>query len=222
MGFSNGCGLALASVLLWGSIGTAQDKSSQIKVLVNDTAGVERSVLRRAEREAARLFDAAGIEIQWVNCAETHECQRMLGPKEFVLHIVPSGNTRNDFVFGEAFLGVDGRGQYCDVFFDRLRQAQGDVDLALLLGDVSAHELGHLLLGSNSHSSFGIMQPRWGTEGLRRIGMGMLWFTREEARSMRSRIGGETVRASSFGSQYWRTRDRFHAFNREELWAGRF
>ena len=222
MGFSNRWGLVVSSVLLWSSIGSAQDGSSQVTVLVNDSVGVAPSVLRQAEREAARLFDIAGVEIQWVNCAETPGCWHILGPQELMLHIVPSGYTRNDFVFGEAFLGADGRGQYCDVFFDRLRQQQGDVDLDLLLGAVSAHELGHLLLGSNSHSSFGIMQPRWGTEGLRRIGMGMLLFTREEARSMRTRIGGETVRASSFGSQYWRTRDRFHTFNHEKLWAERF
>jgi len=222
MGFSNRWGLVLSSVLLWSSIASAQNRSSQVTVLVINSAGVATAVLRQAEREAGRVFDAAGVEIQWVNCGETHQCQSIPGPTEFMLHIVPSGNTRSDFVFGEAFLGVDGRGQYCDVFFDRLRQAQGAVDLALLLGDVSAHELGHLLLGSNSHSSFGIMQPRWGAEGLRRLGMGMLLFTREEARSMRSRIGGETVRASSFGSQNWRTGDRFHTFNREELWAERF
>jgi len=221
MRFSNRWGLALSSVLLLGSVASAQD-SSQITVLVNDSAGVESSVLRNAEREAGRMFDAAGIEIQWVNCAETHECLRILGPKEFVLHIVPAGNTQSDFVFGEAFLGEDGRGQYSDVFFDRLRQTAGDVDLALLLGAVSAHELGHLLLGSNSHSSIGIMEPRWGPEGLRKVGMGMLLFTREQARSMRSRLGAETVGVNWSRNQYWRTGDRFHTFRQGGFWAERF
>jgi hypothetical protein len=218
MEFSNRWGLALSSVLLLGSVASAQD-SLQIRVLVNDSAGVESSVLRNAEREAGRMFDAAGIEIQWVNCAETHECQRILGPKEFVLHIVPAGNTRSDFVFGEAFLGEDGRGQYTDVFFDRLRQTQGDVDLAMLLGAVSAHELGHLLLGSNAHSNIGIMEPKWGADGLRRVGMGMLLFTREQARLIQARIGAqtETVRASSSRNQYWRTGDRFHTLRQERF-----
>lgn len=223
MEFSNRWGLALSSVLLLGSVASAQD-SLQITVLVNDSAGVDSSVLRNAEREAGRMFDAAGIEIQWVNCAETHECQRILGPKEFVLHIVPAGNTRSDFVFGEAFLGEDGHGQYTDVFFDRLRQTQGEVDLALLLGAVSAHELGHLLLGSNAHSNIGIMEPKWGAEGLRRVGMGMLLFTREQARLMKARIGAETetVRASSSRSQYWRAGDRFQRFKREGFLAEHF
>jgi len=221
MGFSNRWGLALSGVLLLGSVASAQD-NSQITVLVNDSAGVESSVLRHAEREAARLFDAAGIEIQWVNCAQTHDCRHILGTNEFVLHIVPAGNTPSDFALGEAFLGEDGRGQYCDVFLERLSQAQGNVDLALLLGAVSAHELGHLLLGSNSHSSVGIMEPRWGPEGLRKVGMGMLLFTREQARSMRSRIGAETVGANLSRNQYWRTGDRLQRFKREGSWIERF
>jgi hypothetical protein len=209
MGFSRRWELALASVLLWGSVATAQDKSSGITVLVNDSAGVKPSVLKQAEREAGRLFEAAGIEIRWVNCAQTNECRRILGPEEFVLHIVPGGNTRSDLVFGEAFLGEDGRGQYSDVFFDRLKQAQGDVNVALLLGAVSAHELGHLLLGSNSHSAIGIMEPRWGQQGLRSVGMGRLLFTPEQARSMRNRISAGAVPVTLSGSQYWRTGVRF-------------
>ena len=215
MGFSSRWKLALASVLLWGTVTTAQDRSSEITVLVNDSARVKPSVLRKAEREAGRMFDAAGIEIQWVNCSETNECRRILGPQEFVLHIVTGGKTLNDFIFGEAFLGEDGRGQYSDVFFDRLRQAQGDVNLALLLGAVSAHELGHLLLGSNSHSRIGIMEPRWGPEGLRTIGMGRLLFTPEQARSMRNRISAGAARVNLSGNLYWRTGDRFHTFRRE-------
>jgi len=222
MGFTSGWGLALGSVLLWGSVAAAQDRNSGITVLVNDSAGVKPSVLRKAEREAGQLFDAAGIEIQWVNCAETDECRHMLGPKEFVLHIVHGGRTRSDFVFGEAFLGEDGRGQYCDIFFDRLQQTQGDVNLALLLGAVSAHELGHLLLGSHSHSGIGIMEPRWRQEDLRNVGMGRLLFTPEQARSMRNRISAAPVRVTMSGNLYWRTGDRFHTFRREGFWAERF
>jgi len=222
MGFSSRWGLALVSVLLWDSVATSQDRSSEITVLVNDSAGVKPSILRKAEQEAGRLFDTAGIEIEWVNCAETYECRRILGPNEFVLHIVPGGKTRSDFVFGEAFLGEDGSGQYCDVFFDRLQQTQGDVNLALLLGAVSAHELGHLLLGSHSHSGIGIMEPRWGQEDLRNIGMGRLLFTREQARSMRNRISAGAARMNLSGNLYRRTGDRFHTFRREGFWAEGF
>ena len=191
MGFSKRWETVLAGVLLWCTAATGQDRSLGITVLVNNSAGVKLSVLRRAEREATRLFDAARIEIQWVNCVETDECRRVLGPKEFVLHIMPGGKTRSDFVFGEAFLGEDGRGKYCDVFFDRLKQTQGDVNLALLLAAVSAHELGHLLLGSNSHSRIGIMEPRWREDSVQKIGKGILLFTQEQGELMRRQIQKE-------------------------------
>jgi hypothetical protein len=221
MRFSNRWKLAFATVLLWGRVATAQDQSSGITVLVNDSAGVNPSVLRRAEREAAELFDAAGIEIRWVSCGE-HECRHILGPKEFVLHIVSGGQTRSDLVFGEAFLGADGRGQYSDVFFDRLKQARGEVDLALLLGAVSAHELGHLLLGANSHSAIGIMEPRWGSQGLRNVGMGRLSFTPEQARSMRNRISAGACPRDLVGKSVRANRGVLYTFTQEGFWAEPF
>lgn len=55
-----------------------------------------------------------------------------------------------------------------------------------ILGCVIAHELGHLLLGPNSHSSQGIMQPRWGREQVRQLLTGTLLFTPEQARVLRA------------------------------------
>jgi len=93
-------------------------------------------------------------------------------------------------VFGEAFLGDDGTGKYADIFFNRVQAASGtpELDTAQLLGAVTAHELGHLLLGSRSHSAYGIMKPLWQKECLRRIWMGSLLFTREQAQAMQRRI----------------------------------
>ena len=93
-------------------------------------------------------------------------------------------------VFGEAFLGEDGSGKYADIFFNRVMAASAtpELDTAQLLGAVTAHELGHLLLGSRSHAAIGIMQPVWEKDCLRRIWMGSLLFTREQAQAMQRRI----------------------------------
>jgi len=187
-------------VLMIRGLGWTQDyASSRITVFVNDSVGVKHSVLRHAEKEAGRLLRPAGIEIEWRNCAETSECRRPPRSNEFVLHIVAKGRARSDFVFGEAFLGPDGKGKYADVFFDQLRREANNVDVGQLLGAVTAHELGHLFLGSHSHSLMGIMQPLWGVESLRRISMGSLTFVAEEERSMRSRLRSETTAATSLG-----------------------
>lgn len=203
MGFRRKLAIGMVSVLLWGSGVRAENvERAHITVLVLDSVRLSPSLLRRAEAEASLVFRAAGIEVDWVNCSkpgETDTCHRVPGPKEFVLHIVATGKTESDLVFGEAFLGEDGSGKYSDVFFDRLQGTSGvpELDLVELLGAVSAHELGHLLLGSRSHSRVGIMEPVWERESLQKIGMGTLLFTPEQSLLMRKRIGRDRVSLSA-------------------------
>ena len=63
-----------------------------------------------------------------------------------------------------------------------------NVGLADILGSVMAHELGHLILGSNSHSPTGIMRARWEHGELRRLERGSLVFTDEQAERMRVKV----------------------------------
>lgn len=180
--------------MLWaGSARTQEYQAARIKVLVHDSVKLSPSLIRRTETEAGRLFRDAGIDVHWINCSKPGEpdnCHRVPRSDEFVLHIVPDGKTSSDLIFGEAFLGEDGTGKYSDVFFDRIKNAAGGPDMSVsnLLGAVSAHELGHLLLGTRSHSLVGIMEPVWANESLRRIGMGTLQFTREQSQLMKARL----------------------------------
>lgn len=196
-GFRRWWGLALV-VLLWGTTavaGTGEGDLPEITVLVNNSAGVSRTVLRTAENDAERIFRAAGVEIEWADCkgdAVVDPCQQVLGANQFVfvLHIVPTGKMSTDSVFGVAFLGEGGIGKYCDVFFDRVEETQREsgTGAAHLLGAVVAHELGHLLLGSHAHAYVGIMTPAWQERSLRAIEMGTFFFTREQAAFMRARM----------------------------------
>jgi hypothetical protein len=194
-GFIRWWGWALV-VLLWGAIamaGTGEVDLPEITVLVNNSAGVSRGVLKRAENDAERIFRAAGVEIQWEDCsrgAVVDACQQVPGANEFVLSIEATGKTSTDSVFGVAFLGEGGIGKYCNVFFDRVEETQRESGTggAHLLGAVVAHELGHLLLGPHAHAHVGIMTPVWQEQSLRAIEMGTFFFTREQAVSMRERM----------------------------------
>ena len=186
-------GLLLSVVLLGAAARAANGGNSKITVLVNDGVQVAPSMLLQAEQETARIFRLAGIEIAFVNCnvgAEPDECAQFLGANQFVVHIVQSGLTRTKCVLGQSFLGEDGTGKYTDVYFERIQWAHRDfdADVALLLGRVSAHELGHLLLGSNAHSNVGIMKPKWDLESPRRMDTGTLVFTKQQAGLMKTRI----------------------------------
>ena len=194
MGFTNNRLALMLSVVLWaGAARAANGGNAKITVLVNDEVRVAPAVLSRAEDETVRIFRLAGIEIAWVNCnagAEPDPCAQFLGANQFMVHIVQSGVTRTKCVLGESFLGEDGTGKYADVYFERIQWAhrEFEADVAQLLGRVSAHELGHLLLGTHAHSAVGIMKPQWDPPNLRRIELGVLVFTKEQSRLMKTRI----------------------------------
>jgi len=58
--------------------------------------------------------------------------------------------------------------------------------LASLLGCVAAHEIGHLLLGSNSHAPLGIMRAHWQAKEIQQMSMGLLVFSPRQAAQMRA------------------------------------
>ncbi len=75
-------------------------------------------------------------------------------------------------------------------YVERLAKFDGaDFELPIVLGCVIAHEIGHLLLGSDSHSRSGIMQARWGRDQLRMAMMGTLHFQADQVRVMRAEAG---------------------------------
>jgi len=213
MGFKRSMGtlmMVLLWVLSWARMVAAQAGSGdgEITVMVNNSAGISPAVLNQAEAEAGRIFRVAGIDIVWVDGAREaamvdDERRGVPGRNEFVLHIVPTGRTSSDLVFGVAFLAQDGAGKYTDIFYDRVERAHGEfgTPLSRLLGTVAAHELGHLLLGIHAHSYAGVMTPVWRQETLRHMEMGSLLFTRDQAFQMRVRIlGGERTLVGSGAS----------------------
>ena len=185
-------------VLLWGNTVSASNGGSsdpEIIVLVHNSARISTKLVDEAELDTSRVFRAAGIAITWVNCSGANgrvedACHRTPGPKQYVLHIVATGKTSSDLVFGLAFLDERGAGKYSDVFFDRIEEAsrESGTDVSRLLGTVAAHELGHLLLGNHAHSFAGVMTPVWNGTTLRHEDMGCLFFTPQQGSMMRARI----------------------------------
>lgn len=117
-------------------------------------------------------------------------CAQFAWPTYLALRIMPHSIGSVNEVFGVAFLSAEGTGCYSDVFYEQALNLHADwnVGLADILGGVVAHELGHLLLGSNSHGHTGIMRAHWEHEQLRSLAMGNLLFTTEEAEHMRGKV----------------------------------
>ena len=87
-------------------------------------------------------------------------------------------------------LSPEGTGYYSYVFQDRVEQLARDshANRSEILGHVAAHEIGHLLLGSNAHSQMGIMCANWYGRQLRSAAMGTLLFTPQESQLIRAKL----------------------------------
>ena len=169
----------------------------QVIINVYNDAQVLEKVLVQAEQEATRIFRQAGVDNVWVECQSFKpdlnpkpECDSPAGPRHLALRIVPWSSKLRDSVFGTAFLSEEGEGTYSDVFYHAVQKLHDDwhASLAGVLGHVMAHEVGHLLLGTNAHSPTGIMRLSWQGRELRSVSMGTFLFTSEQAESMQAKL----------------------------------
>jgi hypothetical protein len=189
--------LLLVAFPVWGQTPSTDADLHQVFVSVYDNAGVPAAVLEQAEQGTGKIFARIGLELVWFNCSAPHSslrnqstCQRFAWPTYLALRIVPRSVHPDGEVFGTAFLSAEGEGCYSNVFYDQIRALHQDwnVGLAEILGHVAAHELGHLLLGLNAHSSTGIMRAHWQGQELQRMARGNLLFTTEQGERMRTRL----------------------------------
>jgi len=191
------------------SLGLAQNPpaptppSPEITISVHDYADVPPDVLAAAQAEAHRIFRQAGVETVWLTCSpklektEPHGCS-LVDATHLVLKILSHTTSahvhdRND-VLGNALLDEKGTGYYAYAFYDRVQRVAEERRLGhALLGNVLAHEIGHLLLGSNSHSVSGIMSAHWNGEELRRVSEATTFFAPSQSRVLRDRVASRPV-----------------------------
>jgi hypothetical protein len=146
----------------------------QLTIRIHDYAQIKSAVLLQAEQSAANMLKSAGVDVNWVECrvGETTSrdaaCARPMTLLDVILNLLPrSMANRSDFrdeVFGVAVEGTEKDfGFFASVFYDKVKDCAvlERIDLAPFLGAVMAHELGHLLLGSHSHSGAGLMAAAW-------------------------------------------------------------
>jgi hypothetical protein len=194
--------ILIAGGLVANPVSGSDGPRSAITVRVYDYARVSRATLQGAELEAAKILRKAGIETAWLDCPLAAAgadaplaCQQAVGPAEIVLRILPrfaSGHgLLRDATLGFSIVppGSD-PGNYASVFFDRVETlAEGGVaSPSEILGHATAHEIGHLLLRSNQHSTVGIMRGQWNGEDLRQASQASLLFTGEQSESMRADV----------------------------------
>jgi hypothetical protein len=156
--------------------------------------------MRTARRTASAILEGAGIQAYWLECAlpgavtadpPEDPCTKPLRRNELLVRIVTAGavdRRRHADTLGFAFVDVDaGGGSLATVYADRVASMAQDagIDTAELLGRTMAHEVGHLLLGTNQHAPHGLMRASWSGAELRRNRATQWRFGGEEAAVMR-------------------------------------
>jgi hypothetical protein len=136
-----------------------------VAIQLSVTPGIPPKTLHAAQERAAHMLAGARIKPLWTDRADLH------------LQIVatePHGLATD--AAGFAVLIPDEPG-YAAVSWPAISRGaeQMEVDPAVLLGAVIAHELGHLLFGP-SHTHSGVMSPRLGPSEMKLASRGELRF----------------------------------------------
>ena len=169
--------------------------SVTLTVSVFNDAAAPPEVLLTAQNRAVFIMRQAGVSLAWLDCGTPGNrplnsgCDAISFPQHFSIRLISQAGSASDDTFGQCFQDANGAGNYAVVYFRTLQSSKAarTVNVGELLGHVVAHELGHLLLGLNSHSPAGLMMASWQAPELYQAVRGNLLFTRAEADRMRSR-----------------------------------
>ncbi len=175
--------------------------TAQLTVLVYNYADAPETKLAEAEAFAARSYRAAAIDTKWLECATSQDgsrrfqaCEQVTDKHRLFLNLVSermgaeispgrgSGDTLGTALVLQAFVIYP---RVC-----KMASLWGVPDY-VILGSTIAHELGHLLLGPNSHSTSGIMRGSFHRRDLQ-LESGQFLFDPKQAAQIRKLLGQES------------------------------
>lgn len=175
--------------------------SRRLTIRVYDYTGIKPKALERTRKEASRVLAAAGIDLRWERCRTSEKgtsqdasCAHRTGAHLIQLRIHPREMskklTSRSIEFGYSIPLDNSFGFIAGVYLDRTNEVAQSLglDLHVMLGHTIAHEIGHLLLGTNSHANEGVMRPTWGDREVRLANTGQLGFTEAQALRMQAQV----------------------------------
>jgi hypothetical protein len=185
--------VASAAVMCWVCLGSARMLAAfngsvpthppahghLVVILVHDSFGVQPSEMESARKTVDTILRLVSIQIEWHMCGGTHKsseavdplCNRSLTDEHLVVRFVAATPAVPSRSLGSAIVdGQDGPGVFATVYVDRVHSlaSRTRVDPSLVLARVTAHEVGHLLIGTPVHNDGGLMRAKWSDRELRR------------------------------------------------------
>ena len=178
----------------WEAVGLA----ATIFIRSYNNFGVPADDLAAARQEAQAVLQQAGVNIVWAECwvgdrqpeSASGRCEEPVGG-DIVLRLQKTGEAdRSKFVsMGFSLVRTAGTAPFlATVYVDRVDSvARGaGIDARRVLGLAIAHEIGHVLLNSNTHAPSGLMRANWSRNDLRRKDDAAWHFLETEAAHVRS------------------------------------
>lgn len=163
-----------------------------------NNVGVPAADLTVAREHAQAVLQVAGVNIVWRDCWVGDDrpsdaparCGEPVGG-DIVLRLQKTnGMDGSRFVsMGFSLVGTpDGAPFLSTVYVDRVASVarSAGIDQRRVLGLAIAHEIGHVLLNSNSHAATGLMRADWSQHQLRRHDAAAWNFLESEAAQVRS------------------------------------
>jgi hypothetical protein len=180
--------------------------AEQLRITVYDKAKVSDQLIETVVVSLRRIFRQSGIEIEWVAGAPGapeaslmiyeplrtgHEVELACrARRDIALDILPAAVPGiKKQVLGMA-LPLTRKGLNVRIYDDHIREAAARESrtYATVLSHAMAHEIGHVLLRSNTHAGRGLMSDVWTGREYDWMGKEALFFTAGDSRKMRATL----------------------------------
>ena len=152
-----------------------------------------------SEKRAGFILGKAGLHVTWLNCAagvvdwSAHSrCAQMPEAHDLDMRIVVHRprETRDEPLGFTVFPAPSNEARpYTVIYYPAIERMAWDsaTDAFEIAGAVMAHEIGHLLLGSD-HAARGVMSAKWRPADVRRASTDDFLFSSSEAAQLRAAV----------------------------------
>ena len=172
----------------------------KLSVVVYDTAHVGSKTAEHAEHLAGKILSTASIQSSWVagpveelgnlgmdfTAYAAKACRADLGPAIVRLQILPQAPAGLPAQALGLSLPCARSGVQVTIFADRVASVSETAGptFGRVLGYVMAHEVGHVLLQSDTHTTAGLMKGTWSKSDWQRAAVSVVSFSPAEARQI--------------------------------------
>lgn len=202
MARSLACVFIVGLVLLAsGRVDASDAPPRAIAVALCDRSNLPRVISHKARQQLIRTFRAIGVGVTMARCGERQDGDSF----RISILVLPPTSQSPAGIPGTALGAVSWRvdeNPVAWIFYERIDRAahRADVDRAIVLGHVMAHEIAHALLPVAPHAPSGLMRATWRNADLVDAMQGRLRFSGDEAAAIRDRLRLSPAAAPSIGA----------------------